>query len=142
MSPVFIPIEGKLDAAAAQKVAGQLQSAPVHLLASSPSTELAIALSARMDVALSMRLHALIFAAVRGVPLVGVIYDPKVSAFLDDAGQDLYAQLDQVTPELLCSLIDAAAQRRQDGQSLEEKTARLVQLERENSQAAAKLLAK
>ena len=139
--PVFIPIEGKLDASAAQRVAGLLRSAPPHLLPACPSSELAIALSARMDVALSMRLHALIFAAVRGVPLVGVVYDPKVSAFLDDAGQDLYAQLDQVTPELLCSLIDAAAQRRQDRDALEEKTARLIRLERENSQAAARLLA-
>ena len=139
--PVFLPIEGKLDAAAAQKVAGLLQCAPVHLLPACPSSELAIALSARMDVALSMRLHALIFAAVRGVPLVGVVYDPKVSAFLDDAGQDLYARLDQVTPELLRALIDAAAQRRQDRGALEEKTARLIQLERRNSQAAAGLLA-
>jgi len=139
--PVFIPIEGKLDASAAQRVAGLLRSAPPRLLPACPSSELAIALSARMDVALSMRLHALIFAAVRGVPLVGVVYDPKVSAFLDDAGQDLYAQLDQVTPELLCSLIDAAAQRRQDRGALEEKTARLIRLERENSQAAARLLA-
>lgn len=139
--PVFIPIEGKPDAAAAQKVAAQLQYAPANLLTACPSTELAIALSARMDVALSMRLHALIFAAVRGVPLVGVVYDPKVSAFLDDAGQDLYARLDQVTPELLRALVDAAAARRQDRQALEEKTARLIRLERENSQAAARLLA-
>ena len=138
--PVFIPIEGKLDVSAAQKVAEQLRYAPVYLLPSAPATELAIALSARMDVALSMRLHALIFAAVRGVPLVGVVYDPKVSAFLDDAGQDLYAQLDQVTPELLCSLLDEAAKRRQDRKALEDKTARLVRLERANSQAAARLL--
>ena len=139
--PVFIPIEGRPDAAAAQKVAAQLQHAPAHLLPSCPSSELAIALSARMDVALSMRLHALIFAAVCRVPLVGVVYDPKVSAFLDDAGQDLYVQLDQVTPELLRALIDAAAKRRQDRRALEEKTARLIQLERRNSTAAAQLLA-
>lgn len=138
--PIFIPIEGKLDVSAAQKVAEQLRHAPVYLLSSAPATELAIALSARMDVALSMRLHALIFAAVRGVPLVGVVYDPKVSAFLDDVGQDLYARLDQVTPELLCSLLDEAAKRRQDRKALEDKAARLVRLERENSQAAARLL--
>ncbi len=139
--PVFIPIEGKPDAAAAQKVAALLQYAPANLLTSCPSTELAIALSARMDAALSMRLHALIFAAVHGVPLVGVVYDPKVSAFLDDAGQDLYTRLDRVTPELLCSLVDKAAARRQDGEALADKTARLIRLERENSQAAARLLA-
>ncbi len=138
--PVFIPIEGKLDASAARRVADQLKKAPVHLLSTCPGTELAIALSARMDVALSMRLHALIFAAVRGVPLVGVVYDPKVSAFLDDAGQDLYARLDQLTPELLCALVDAAALRRQDRKALEEKTARLIQLEHNNSVAVARLL--
>ena len=64
-----------------------------------------------------------------------------MSAFLDDAGQDLYARLEQVTPELLCSLIDDAAARRQDRQALEDKTARLIRLERENRQAAARLLA-
>jgi len=139
--PVFIPIEGKPDAAAAQKVSAQLKKAPAHLLPPCPTTELAIALYARMDAALSMRLHALIFAAVGGVPLVGVVYDPKVSAFLDDAGQDLYVRLDQLTPELLCSLVDTAAARRQDRSALDEKTARLIQLEQANREAAAQLLA-
>ncbi len=139
--PVFIPIEGKPDAAAAQKVASRLEKAPAHLLPALPSTELAIALYARMDAALSMRLHALIFAAAGGVPLVGVVYDPKVSAFLDDAGQDLYAQLDELTPGLLCSLVDAAAARRQDRSALDEKTARLIRLEQANREAAARLLA-
>ena len=139
--PVFIPIEGRPDDAAAQKVAALLKKAPAHLLPACPTTELAIALYARMDVALSMRLHALIFAAAGGVPLVGVVYDPKVSSFLDDAGQDLYTQLDQLTPELLGSLVDAAAARRHDRTALDEKTARLIRLERANQEAAAKLLA-
>ncbi|MBD5134230.1 MAG: polysaccharide pyruvyl transferase CsaB [Clostridiales bacterium] len=139
--PVFIPIEGRPDAAAAQKVAAQLKKAPAHLLPACPTTELAIALYARMDAALSMRLHALIFAAVGGVPLVGVVYDPKVSAFLDDAGQDLYSRLEELTPELLCSLVDAAAARRQDRSALDEKTVRLIRLEQANREAAAKLLA-
>ena len=94
-----------------------------------------------MDVVLSMRLHALIFAAARGVPLVGVVYDPKVSAFLDCVEQDLYARLDQLTPALLCSLLDAAAARRQDRAALENKTARLIRLEHHNSALAAELLA-
>lgn len=80
-------------------------------------------------------------AALHIIVIDLTVYDPKVSAFLDDAGQDLYARLDQVTPELLCALVDAAAARRQDRRALEDKTARLVRLERENSQAAARLLA-
>ena len=138
--PVFIPIESRLDVAAARQVAALLRKAPAAILPPCADSELAIALSARMDVALSMRLHALIFAAARGVPLVGVVYDPKVSAFLDRVDQDLYVQLDQLTAQGLCGLLDAAADRMRDRAALEAKTARLVELERANRVLAARLL--
>ena len=35
---------------------------------------------------LSTRLHGLIFAAATGVPHAGLVYDPKVSGFLEDSG--------------------------------------------------------
>ena len=35
-----------------------------------------------MDVMVGVRLHALIYAAVMGVPMIGVSYDPKVDSFL------------------------------------------------------------
>lgn len=138
--PVFIPIESQLDIAAARQVAALLEKAPAAILPPCDSSELAIALSARMDVALSMRLHALIFAAARGVPLVGVVYDPKVSAFLDCVDQDLYVQLDQLTTQGLCALLDTAANRVRDRAALEAKTARLVELEQINRVLAAQLL--
>lgn len=36
------------------------------------------------DVMISMRLHTLIFAAVKNVPMLGVIYDPKVEYYLKE----------------------------------------------------------
>jgi polysaccharide pyruvyl transferase WcaK-like protein len=36
----------------------------------------------RFDLMLSMRLHTLIFAAVKNVPMLGIIYDPKVEYYL------------------------------------------------------------
>ena len=139
--PVLIPIEGKMDTAAARQVAEKLQKAPAAILPPCTGSEQAIALFSRMDVVMSMRLHALVFSAVHGVPLVGLVYDPKVSAFLDAAGQDLYAPLDKLTPELLCSLLDAAAARREDAAVLEEKAARLLELERNNSLTVRRMLA-
>ena len=112
--PVFIPIESQQDTAAAKQVAALLEKAPATILPPCPSSEAAIALSARMDVALSMRLHALIFAAARGVPLVGGAYDPKVGAFLDCVDQDLYVKLEQLTVRGLCGLLDTAAGRVRD----------------------------
>ena len=138
--PVFLPIESPQDITAARQVAALLQKAPAAILPPCSSSELAIALSARMDVALSMRLHTLIFAAARGVPLVGVVYDPKVSAFLDCVDQDLCVQLDRLTAQGLCALLDAAVDRIRDRAALEAKTARLVELEQINRELAAQLL--
>lgn len=39
-----------------------------------------------MDAVVSVRLHALICAAAQGVPSVGLAYDPKVSAFMNESG--------------------------------------------------------
>ena len=36
------------------------------------------------DLMISMRLHTLIFAAVKNVPMLGVIYDPKVEYYLQE----------------------------------------------------------
>ncbi len=58
-----------------------------------------------------MRLHGLIFAAGQGVPLVGIVYDQKVSSFLSYIGQDLYEDLNRLTADKLKSLIDGAVSR-------------------------------
>lgn len=141
LRPVFISIESRLDRTAAGQVAGHLAKAPYAILPACKQSELSIALAARMDIVLSMRLHALIFAAAQGVPLVGVVYDPKVNAFLDSVGQDLYIHLNRLTQQDLCAFLDAAAARRDDRDALEERTARLIQLERGNRTLAAELLA-
>ena len=55
-----------------------------------------------------MRLHTLIFASGQNVPMVGVVYDPKVSGFLDYLEQELYLPLQEVTAASLDDLIDTA----------------------------------
>ena len=61
-----------------------------------------------MSLVIAMRLHTLIFAAGQGVPIVGVVYDPKVSGVLDYLGQDLYLPLEEASAASLCDLIDTA----------------------------------
>ncbi|NLY52828.1 MAG: hypothetical protein GX063_07955, partial [Firmicutes bacterium] len=45
-----------------------------------------LALFGEADYCLGMRLHALIFAAVQRVPMLGLVYDPKVESFLRELG--------------------------------------------------------
>ena len=138
--PVFIPIEPKLDVNAAQQVASLLKSAPCAILPGAASSEHVISLFSRMEVVLSMRLHALVFSAGHGVPLVGAVYDPKVSSFLDAAGQDLYTPLDELTVPILKAHLDAAVARVHDRTLREESVHKLRLLEEHNSIQARELL--
>ena len=60
---------------------------------------------AACDLALAVRLHAVIFAAAAGVPVVGLAYDPKVRNIL--AELDLPDQALALTPDSLPALPDA-----------------------------------
>lgn len=140
LTPVFLPIESRLDQAAAAKVTRLLGDVPHYVMPQPESSYHTIGLFARMKGVLSMRLHALVFAAGQGVPLVGVVYDQKISSFLDYIGQDLYLDLKDVTEETLKEYIDKAAARMGDEEFLLGGVKRLRQVEGRNTETAAALL--
>ncbi len=139
LTPVFLPIERRLDTDAARLVSRHMNS-PHCLIEETGSSALTIGLFARMQVVVSMRLHALIFAAGQGVPLVGVVYDPKISSFLSYIGQDLYTNLDKLTLEGLKSHLDTAVARIGNSGFLSGGADRLREVERRNRDAAGQLL--
>ena len=139
LTPVFLPIERRLDVAAA-RTAAQYMKAPHYILSETGSSSHTIGLFARMQAVVSMRLHALVFSAGQGVPLVGVVYDQKISSFLSYIGQDLYTDLSQVTAETLKGYIDSACKRIGDTEFLSGGVERLRQVEQRNSETTRRLL--
>lgn len=137
--PVFFPIEPQLDVGAGRRVTPLLH-VPFHVLGDTGSSAHTIGLLSRMGVVVSMRLHGLVFAAGRGVPLVGIVYDQKVSSFLSYIGQDLFTDLDVLTADGLKAHIDAACARMGDHAFLAGAVDRLREIEGYNSKTAAKLL--
>ena len=139
--PVFIPINHKNDSDAAHAVTELLRDTPYAELPGPMPSALTIGAIGRMEIVVSMRLHGLIFAAGQGRPVVGVSYDPKVTAFLKCIGAEC-TELGEVTAEGLCSLAARAAERAKDTEALQESVKRLRALEERNSLAAARLLGK
>lgn len=105
--PVLYSMERKADLPIVEAVAARLRCPFLTLQAGNSAGEI-LTLVRRMSLVISMRLHTLVFASGQGIPLVGVVYDPKVSAFLDHLGQDLYLSLAETNAAALCDLIDAA----------------------------------
>ncbi len=138
LTPVFIPISSVSDGKAAADVAAKMK-APYHVLEKDMGSDLVIGLMSRMSAVVSMRLHGLIFAAGHGVPLVGLVYDPKVSSFLDYLGFEHYIDLSAVNADKLRALITEAVSEF-DPNAREAAIARLVEKEKVNRDILAEYL--
>ena len=77
---VFIPMQYPEDVAAACEVVSHMHEECLVLPDEYTTSEL-LSLVANMDLVIGIRLHALIFAGVMGVPMIGISYDPKVDRF-------------------------------------------------------------
>lgn len=97
---VFLPMQFPEDVAAAEKIAGRAASKPIVLNAEYTTSEL-LSLVGNLDLLIGIRLHALIFAGVMGVPMIGMSYDPKVDRFLDSIGEKVVGDLKNVTADML-----------------------------------------
>lgn len=82
---LFLPFHHPGDLEICRETAALMQAPAVVLERPCDFSEL-IGVCAHLDLAVGMRLHFLVFAALAGVPLVGLPYDPKVSRFLARLG--------------------------------------------------------
>lgn len=95
---IFLPMQFPEDVKAAKSAADLMKKNSV-VLENEFSTAEILSLVGCMDVLISIRLHALIFAGVMNVPMLGISYDPKIERFLDSVGEKPLGTLESVTAE-------------------------------------------
>ena len=132
-------MEKHLDPGAGRLAAAGLDI-PHYFLDDAGNASTIIGALSRMRVVVSMRLHALIFAAGQGVPLAGVVYDPKVSAFLRYIGQENFRALDTLTLGDLTAMIDSMAAAPVSAEAQAAAVENLRQTEQVNVDTARRLL--
>ena len=93
----------------------------------------------KCSLCIGMRLHSLIYAVSRGVPAIGLVYDPKISGVMDYMGKKERFDVRTVTKEELCRAAEHLLSEKDgdDGQQL----AALRKKAEENAVLAAELLA-
>ena len=134
LTPVFMCFEPSRDQNITHTATDGLQ-VPYKILTGESDCSIACGVIARSQLVVAMRLHALVFACSQDVPMVGISYDPKVSGFMDYAGDPHHLALEELSGERLCSLIDQALEQHQSTNNL-----RLRALAEENGAIAGKML--
>lgn len=137
---VIIPMHYPVDLSAAKELHKRLGNKSV-LLDRSLGPDRLMALTGKLELVIAMRLHALIFGAVQGVPVIGISYDPKVDKFLQSPGCFSAGSVDSVSSETLIRLIDYILRNREavSGQ-LAEFSRGLREAALENARLAIELL--
>lgn len=125
---VFLPMQWPEDVAVSTKIASRTQQGAIVLSEEYTTSEL-LSLVGNFDMLIGIRLHALIFAAVMHVPLVGISYDPKIERFLETLGEHNIETLQNITVDKLLTTVrqlwhskgDSSAEKSKQSNRLREK---------------------
>ena len=95
---IFIPMKFPEDIRSAMSTA-ELMKEKCIVFEEEFTTQEILSLVGCMDLLIGVRLHALIFAGVMNVPLLGISYDPKIERFLDSIGEKPLGNMSDVTTQ-------------------------------------------
>lgn len=140
IKPLLLPMQLSFDAEISEKTA-QLITSPCGMVKSMISPRLAMGIVGGAELVLGMRMHTLIYASKTGVPIIGLEYDPKVSAIMKSVGQNFVENVGDVDPERLGMYADSIL-RGGDRIKAElcENAKRFEALARRNNEIAAEIL--
>lgn len=103
--PVFIPMQYPGDYEISQAIRNRMEYSS-SIIKSIYSPEVLLGLTGRTELMVGMRLHSVIYAASQCVPLLGLVYEPKVGSFLKEIGQPSAGTMDKLDSKNICKQLD------------------------------------
>lgn len=138
--PVFLNMQYPADLKISLSIASKMKNKPHIVMTDILDTEM-LGLISKMEIIIGERLHTLVYAAATGVPLVGIVYDPKVQRFLEYVGQDKYVTIQNLCFETLRQNVEACLnEKNRLKHELEKNAKKMRELSLYNAQLAVKLI--
>lgn len=138
--PLFIPMQYPGDYEISEAIRSRMKH-PSSIIARMYSPELILGLTGRTELMIGMRLHSVIYAASQCVPLLGLVYEPKVDAFLKEIGQPSAGTINRLYCNSMCRQIDSIWQNRDRiREELRQSKKRLMIMAQANIESAYRLL--
>ncbi len=105
MIPVFLPMQMSADCDISREIMDKMTS-ECKLIDRRMATGELLAVISRARICIGMRLHTLIYAASQGVPIIGLVYDPKINGFMDYINQKMYISAEDADSAALRHMTD------------------------------------
>ena len=103
--PVFLPMQKRNDYAISASIKNKMKNRSVIIGTNCDISSL-LSVIKRMHICVGMRLHTLIYAANCGIPMIGIVYDPKVNGFLEYMGEERFLNMDEISKDALVKYLD------------------------------------
>lgn len=137
---VLIPMHYPEDLKISNEICN-LSKSKCYCLTNQYSVENIMGIINQLEIIIAMRLHSLIYAATQAVPMIGLVYDPKVDGFMDSIDLDSKINVDKLEIIELCNIFDKVwNERRKIKVQLEEKRKEFIQKSKENIDMVISLL--
>lgn len=102
---VFLPMQSSRDMAILMNIKKKMKHKSA-ILKKRYNVEDMLSVMKCFDLCIGMRLHTLIYAAINAVPVVGLVYDPKISSFMEYTHQRHYLDVENINGEELKKQLD------------------------------------
>ncbi len=102
---VLIPMHYSEDLGICREISNMVEGS-CYLIENQYSVEEMMGIISNLELIVAMRLHSLVYAATQAVPMIGLVYDPKVKGFMNSINQDSMCDVDELEIVDLCTKFD------------------------------------
>ncbi len=138
--PLFVPMQYPQDTVVSERIMGKMKNKGYIINRELSVPEMFSVLS-EAELIIGMRLHSLIYATTLEIPAMALVYDPKVSAFMESIGQTDCVNVETMSEEGALNELNSLVKGREERRSKLNKTnAELRKKAEENADFAIRLL--
>ncbi len=105
LTPLFLPMHYPNDFLMNKSII-EASKVECYMLSRLYRADEVMGIISKTELMITMRLHALIYSVRVNVPIVGVVYDPKVRSFMDLIGSEHYIDTKEIDTKKLLGFVD------------------------------------
>ena len=140
LTPIFIPMQNPHDTSISIDCIKQMSQKGYMIKGDYSFTDV-MTIASKATLVIGMRLHLLMYGANVAIPVIGLVYDPKITAYLDYLQQKFTIDARMVTSKKICDMADDIfADYKNISSALDIKVKMLKDLNKENAKIAVKLI--